>query len=269
MQHELRVLGPRDERVDEAALQHVAEAAKNAAATGSIVEERIERERRETATTAAYIASVIISPCAKFTTPDHAEDGGQARAPSGRRPVPVSSPETTTFAMRQCWRSRRRAFPARVATARSEMRLTLPLYPASGRPSFASAALLGSTTVGLPLQVLEHDRAVAFDLALGVELDRPAEGDDRSSAMLVWRIASASAFGSVRLRALERVGGDQDRVEGVAGVDAVKHELVLRELLLERRRERLRDARSSGLNQSVFVMQYSACLPSALQNCSS
>ena len=101
--------------------------------------------------------------------------------------------------------------------------------------------LLGQDDRRLAVKVLDHDGAVALDLALRVELDRPAERDPigRGDVRLADRLGERLAIRA--LRALERVGGDQDRVEGVGRVDAVKRELVLREALLERRPERAGD----------------------------
>src|SRR5579863_669352 len=63
-------------------------------------------------------------------------------------------------------------------------------------------------------QVLDHHRAVALDLSLGVELDGPAEGDaiGRRDVRLPNRLCER-----LRIRAvcpLEGVGRDQDGVEG-------------------------------------------------------
>src|SRR3954449_7834110 len=78
--------------------------------------------------------------------------------------------------------------------------------------------LLGQDDGRLAAEILEHHRAVAFDLALRVELDRPAERHPvgRRNVRLSDRVGEHLAIRA--LRALERVGGYQDGVEGVGRV---------------------------------------------------
>src|SRR5262249_3776356 len=81
------------------------------------------------------------------------------------------------------------------------------------------------------VQVLHARRGDPFHLTLRVELDRTAERH------LVGDVGLADRFGE-RLRvgragALERVGGDEDRLEGEADVQSVEVEPVFRILLEE------------------------------------
>src|SRR5215831_7271340 len=74
------------------------------------------------------------------------------------------------------------------------------------------------------VQVLYTRRADAFDLALGVELDRPTEGHLVGDVGLADRVGQRLRIGG--LGALERIGGDQDRLEREADIEAVEHQLV-------------------------------------------
>src|SRR5437763_16173249 len=80
------------------------------------------------------------------------------------------------------------------------------------------------------VQVLHARRADAFDLALVGELDRAAEHHFFGDVRLADGFGEALRIGT--LRALEGVRGDEDRLEGEAGVESVEDEVVLRVLLL-------------------------------------
>ena len=81
--------------------------------------------------------------------------------------------------------------------------------------------------------ILNACRKVAFDLSLGVELDRAADHH------AIFNLGLTNGFRERlwirRFRALVSVGSDQDRFESVADVERVKAKLIFRILFSERR----------------------------------
>src|SRR5512145_271795 len=210
--------------------------AKNAAATGS-TERNGSSLSAANSTVAPYIAIVIISPCAKFTTRTTPKI---TDSPSAIRPYtnPVRTPAIATLTMRSQVMGKKRAGEPALYSERFRSG-----FPAVG--GLLRLLILGDRKHrlsrgrgarqyhrGQELQVLHAGRADALDLALGVELDRPAERHLLGDVGLSDRVSKSLRVGS--LGALEGVGGDQDRLESEAHVEPMKHQPVFRVLLEER-----------------------------------
>src|SRR5712664_3622349 len=113
---------------------------------------------------AAYIATVIISPCAKLTTRTTPKITDR---PSAIKPYtrPVRTPAMTTFATRS-------KDTQSGGLLRPPLRL---LVPRNREHRLGCGRRLRQDHGRDQVQVLHAGRADALDLALVVELDRPAE----------------------------------------------------------------------------------------------
>src|SRR5439155_17264436 len=164
-------------------------------------------------TLAAYIAMVIISPCAKFTTRTTPKITDR---PSAIRPYtrPVRTPAITTFRIRS-----------------GATRISSLLVFGHRKYRLGRGGVRRQHDRWHEVAVLHASRADALDLAFLVEFDRRAERHFLGDIGLADGVGQRLRIG--RLRALERVGRYEDRLEGEGDVQPVEHQLVLRVLLEE------------------------------------
>src|SRR6185369_2223174 len=133
------------------------------AAIGSIIRSG-SRPRLANNTTARYIATVIISPCAKLTTRTTPKITDRPSAISPYT-MPVSTPAMVTLTTRSSG-----------TLQGGLLRLLLCLFIVGDREyRLGFCCALGQHHARLSIQVLRAGREVSFHLALGVELERAAQ----------------------------------------------------------------------------------------------
>src|SRR3954463_14676311 len=161
------------------------------------------------------MASVISSPCAKFTTRTTPKI---TLSPSAIRPYtsPVSTPESTTFNISSTGMGT--SCPPQLARrsgfVTGHRKYGLGLRGGGGQPPRRHL-----------VQILDAGRADPLHLALGVELNGRPEHHLARNVGLANRLGQH--LGVHALGALEGIGRDQHGLEGKPDVQAVKDQAVL------------------------------------------